>query len=425
MKVVVIGGGVIGLCAAHALAQAGAEVTVVERDRCGQAASLGNAGWVAPVLSAPLPAPKVMGQSLRWMLKPDSPLLIRPRLSPSFMAWCWRFWRNSSPRPHRAGLEAILALNRQTLELFDELQANGVEFEMHSTGLVFVGLTEKVLSEELRVFSELQQAGYAGETESLDRKALDVFEPALSDAVAGGLHAKQERYVQPETFTRGLVDRLARIGVRLLEDSEVRGLSRRGRWRVRTSDEEELGADRVIVAAGAWTGQLLAPLGVRIPLEAAKGYSVTAIGRGTRPRHALYMLEAKVGCSPFQGAVRLAGTLELAGIDLSLNRRRIAAVVRAASTYLRDWQPEGVELEWAGLRPLMPDGLPVIGAVPGHDGLYVATGHGMLGVTLAPATAAALTPLILEGRLPPVLEPFRADRKWRSGHAGHRRWGEG
>jgi D-amino-acid dehydrogenase len=197
--------------------------------------------------------------------------------------------------------------------------------------------------------------------------------------------------------------------VSLLENNEVRGLSRRGRWRVRTS-VEELEADGVVIAAGAWTGRLLAPLGVGIRLEAAKGYSVTAIGRGTRPRHALYMLEAKVGCSPFQGAVRLAGTLELAGIDLSLNRRRIGAVVRTASTYLRDWQPEGVELEWAGLRPLMPDGLPVIGAVPGHDGLYVATGHGMLGVTLAPATAAALAPLILEGRLPPVLEPFRADR---------------
>jgi D-amino-acid dehydrogenase len=282
MRVLVIGGGVIGLCAAHALAQAGAEVTVVERDRCGQAASLGNAGWVTPALSAPLPAPKLMGQSLRWMLKPDSPLLIRPRLSPSFMSWCWRFWRNSSPGRHRAGLEAILALNRRTLELFDALRANGVEFEMHSTGLVFVGLTEKVLSEELRVLSELGQAGYAGEIEALDRKALDLFEPALSDAVAGGLHAKDERYVRPETLTRGLAERLARIGVSLLENNEVRGLSRRGRWRVRTS-VEELEADGVVIAAGAWTGRLLAPLGVGIRLEAAKGYSVTAIGRGTRP----------------------------------------------------------------------------------------------------------------------------------------------
>ena len=409
MRIAVVGGGVIGLCAAHALAQAGAEVVVVERDRCGQAASLGNAGWVTPALSAPLPAPKVMGQSLRWMLTPDSPLLIRPRLSPSFLAWCWRFWRSSSPGRSRAGLETILALNRRTLELFDELRANGVEFEMHSTGLVFVGLTEDVLSDELRALTELGEAGYAGEIESLDRKALDLFEPALSDAVAGGFHAKAERYVRPETLTGGLTDRLAHMGVRLLEDSEVRGLSRRGRWRVRTP-HEELVVDGVVIAAGAWTARLLAPLGVHLPLEAAKGYSVTAVGRGTRPRHALYMLEAKVGCSPFQGAVRLAGTLELAGIDLSLNRRRIEAVVRAASTYLRDWQPEGVELEWAGLRPLMPDGLPVIGAVPGHDGLYVATGHGMLGVTLAPATAAALAPLILEGRLLPVLEPLRFDR---------------
>ncbi len=409
MKVLVVGGGVVGLCTAYALARAGADVTVVERDRCGQAASLGNAGWVAPVLSAPLPAPKLMGKSLRWMLKPDSPLLIRPRLSPSFLAWCWRFWRNSSPSRYRKGLETILALNRRTFELFDELRDSGVEFEMHSTGLVFVGLTEKVLSEELRVLSEVDKAGYSGDIEPLDRKALDVFEPALSEAVAGGFHAKADRFVQPETLTRGLADRLARIGVRLLEDTEVRGLARTGRWRVRTPDEE-LVADAIVVAAGAWTARLLAPLGVHIPLEAAKGYSVTAIGHGTRPRHALYMLEAKVGCSPFHDAVRLAGTLELAGMNLTLNRRRIEGVVRAASTYLRDWQPKGIELEWAGLRPLMPDGLPIIGAVPGHDALYVASGHGMLGVTLAPATATALAPLILEGRLPSVLKPFGFDR---------------
>jgi D-amino-acid dehydrogenase len=131
---------------------------------------------------------------------------------------------------------------------------------------------------------------------------------------------------------------------------------------------------------------------------------------GTRPRHALYLGEARVGCSPYETGVRLAGTLELAGMDLGHNRRRLDAVARAAARYLRDWRPELPQLEWAGLRPLPPDGLPLIGPVPGRAGLFVATGHGMMGVTLAPSTGAALAPLILEDRLVPELRPFRIDR---------------
>jgi D-amino-acid dehydrogenase len=149
---------------------------------------------------------------------------------------------------------------------------------------------------------------------------------------------------------------------------------------------------------------------VRIRQEAAKGYSVTAEGEGTKPRLPLYFGEAKVGCSPFDGGVRLAGTLELAGIDLSVDRRRLDAVARSASTYLRDWRPVRPQLEWAGLRPLPADSLPLIGRAPGHPGLFVATGHGLLGVTLAPATGAALVPLVLEDRLVPELEPLRLDR---------------
>jgi D-amino-acid dehydrogenase len=173
--------------------------------------------------------------------------------------------------------------------------------------------------------------------------------------------------------------------------------------------EGEFAAEQVVVANGVWSAGLLAGLGVHIPLEAAKGYSVTAVGSGTRPRHALYLTEARVGCSPFKEAVRLAGTLELAGIDLSLNERRVAAIVRAASAYLRDWRPEDLELEWAGLRPLTPKGLPLIGAVPGFSNLYLATGHAMLGVTLAPATGEALAPLVLDDRLVPELTPFALD----------------
>jgi D-amino-acid dehydrogenase len=411
MRVLVVGGGVIGLCTAYSLRRAGAEVVVVERDRCGQATSRGNAGWVTPGLSAPLPAPGVIPRSLLWMAKPDSPLLIRPRLRPGFLLWCWRFARSCSRARHRAGLEATLALNARTLELYDRMRADGVEFEMHADGLVFAALSERELAHEEAALDELRRAGYRGSTQTLDGDRLRALEPALSERVRGGFYAPAERHVRPETLMRGLAEALRRAGVETVEGAAVEGVERRnGGWRVRTPGRD-LSAERVVVCAGVWSRSLLERLGVRLALEAAKGYSVTAAANGLRPRHPLYLLEAKLGCSPFEGAVRLAGTLELAGLELSLNRRRLEAITRAAASYLREWTPAGPELEWAGLRPLAPDGLPYIGRVPGTPGVYAATGHGMLGVTLGPATGEALVPLVLEDVVPPELEPFRLDRR--------------
>jgi D-amino-acid dehydrogenase len=413
VKVVVVGGGVIGLCCAYALRRAGAEdVTVIDRGRFGQGASLGNAGWVTQSLSAPIPGPGVMAQALRWMGKPDSPLLLKPRVRRSFLLWCWSFWRSCSPERYRAGLRATLALNARTPDLFDELQAEGVEFEMHSTGLLLAALSEYALRDYRTMAQELEAAGYRGELNVLGPDVLRDFEPALAEAVVGGLYAPSDRFVRPESLIDGLVDHLRQAGVEMIAQTEVQSLVPRragsSGWRVVTS-VGEMHADRVIVASGVWSAALLAKLGVRIRLEAAKGYSVTASGSGTRPQHPLYLTEAKVACSPFAGGVRLAGTLELGGLDTSLNRRRLDAVVRAASVYLHDWTPEGLQLEWAGLRPLTPDGLPLIGAVQRLANLYLATGHGMLGVTLAPATGEALATLVLEDKLVPELVPFAPD----------------
>jgi D-amino-acid dehydrogenase len=408
--VTVVGGGVIGLACAWYLQRGGADVVVLERDRVGQAASRGNAGWITPGLSNPIPAPGVMAQALRWALEPESPLLLRPRLDPAFLAWCWRFWRMSRRAPYLEGMRALLALNARTLELFDGLQADGVEFEMHADGLLFLFLSDEALTEELDVLHELEREGYAGEASVLSRSELQTLEPAVGGRVSGGIHAKLERHVRPETLTAGLAAAVRRGGGDVRESTEVHGIEHRGgSGRVRTVDDE-VNADRVVVAGGAWTAQVLARLGVRVRQEPAKGYSITAYGEGTKPRLPLYFGEAKVGCSPFDDGVRLAGTLELAGIDLSVDRRRLDAVARSAATYLEDWRPVRPDLEWVGLRPLPADSLPLIGRAPGHEGLFVATGHGMLGITLAPATGAALAPLVLEDRLLPELEPLRLDR---------------
>lgn len=368
-----------------------------ERDRVGSGCTLGNTGWVCPALSSPLPAPGVMGSALRGMLSGDSPVRISPFLGPGFLRWTWGFWRACSPSAYRAGLEATTALTRRSFALFDELREWGVEFEEHETGMVVAALTRKGLEEYDGMMRDAQGAGYEGAVELLGPEEARGVEPALSDAVVGALHAPSERYVRPESLAQGLADWLRANGAEVREGADVRSV-------------RELDADAVIVAAGAWSGQLLRSEGIRLPLEAAKGYSVTARGEGTLPRSAFYLAEAKVGCSAFGDTLRIAGIFDLTGLDLTLRRKRVEAIVRNALPYLRDWRPGEVELEWTGLRPYPPDGIPVIGRVPGRDGLWVATGHGRMGITLGPPTGELLAEAILDGAEPRELEPFRLER---------------
>jgi D-amino-acid dehydrogenase len=410
MKVAVIGAGAIGLACAYSLSGRGADVVVLERARVGEGCSFGNTGWICPALSAPLPAPKVMARALLGMLRRDSPLLVQPRLDRTFFSWSWEFWRACAPDRYRRGLEATVALNRRTFELFDALRADGARFELHKTGMVVAGLSEAGVDEYVEMVEGARRAGYDGEVEVVDGNELRRREPALAEAVVGGLVVPSERYVRPEDLTRALAELLSKRGIEIREAAEVEGLEpRSGGWALRTSGED-VHADRVVVAAGAWSGRLLSALGLRLPFEAAKGYSVTASGPGTPPRHALYLAEAKVGASPFGRSVRFAGIFDLTGIDSSLRRRRIRAILHTALPYLRDWRPEAVESEWAGLRPYPADGLPIIGPVPGRDGLYVATGHGRLGITLAPVTGEAVAELVLAGRTPAEIRPFGLER---------------
>ena len=396
MHVAVVGGGVVGLSCAFALRRGGADVIVYERGRVGEGCSRGNTGWICPGLSAPLPAPGVMGGALRGLLSRDSPLRISPLFGPAFLRWSWGFRRASSPERYHAALEATVALTKSAFADYDQLRDAGVEFEMHSTGMLVAALTEPGLDEYAAMLTEAEEAGYEGPVHVISGDEARELDPALSEAVIGGVHAPSERYVRPESVSAGLAAWLRANGAEVEENTAV-------------DDLGDLDADAVVVAAGAWSGELLGDS--RFPMEAAKGYSVTAKSSGTLPRHALYLSEGKVGTSSYAGdLLRIAGIFDLTGIDETLKRKRIDSIVRSSAVFLKDWEPEEIELEWAGLRPYPSDGLPVIGPVPGREGLYVATGHGRMGITLGPITGELLAQVILEGASPGELEPFRIER---------------
>jgi D-amino-acid dehydrogenase len=404
--VIVIGGGAVGLCVAEALTSRGGEVTVFERDRCGAGASAGNAGWITPSLAVPVPGPGVIGESLRWLVDPSGPLWIRPTLSPAMLAWIARFLASCARPSYQRGLVALQRAGVCAGPAFDRLAERGVEFEFHDQPLLYPAFEQSELEHLWRVAEELRGIGVADPLDRLSTTELLALEPALSDHVIGGLIAHGDHRVRPEVLCAGVQRALLAGGAEVFEDHPVDALIRDGSTWIVGSRSVMRRADAVVLAGGVASAPLLADVGIRLPIAAAKGYSRTYSSHPSGPRHALYLEAPKVAISVFEGAVRVSGTLELGARSLRLSDRRLAAITAAAREALPCWEMPSQPRDWAGMRSLSPDGLPFIGPVPGWDGIHLATGHATLGITLAPLTGELLAPLLLEGRRSDLLDAF-------------------
>ncbi len=399
---VVIGGGVIGICSAYYLARAGWDVTLVEKDDICAGSSYGNGGLVVPSHSVPLAAPGVWLKGLRWMLSPESPFYIKPRLSPELMSWLWRFRRFCNPEHVRRALPVLRDLSYASLALFRELAAiEGFEFGYHQDGALAVFRTEKGYEEGLKEARLLSEGGVA--TKILDAGAAGALEPGLAPGVVGGILFPDDAHLIPDAFVRGLAAIVERMGVRLRTGTEVLGFRRAGPRIVAVETTRgDLQAGEVVLAAGAWSPGLAAALKLRVPIQPAKGYSVTYRRPPGGPRLPLILGEARVGVTPMGETLRLAGTLELAGLDFSINRRRVNAIVRSAGPYLVGAGDLELLEIWRGLRPCTPDGLPIIGRSPRFENLILATGHAMIGVSLGPVTGKVVAQVA--GAEPPLAD---------------------
>ncbi|MEV6238640.1 FAD-dependent oxidoreductase [Lentzea sp. NPDC051838] len=410
--VVVVGGGVVGLSVAYYLASAGVPVEVVERSALGSGASWGNAGWVCLSHSAPVPAPGVARFALRSLGKPDSPLYLRPPLDSSFAVWLWRMWRSSTRAGFRRGYEAVTALNAPTFELFDELAAAGVETTLQRPGMVHAFLSVAEARHHLEVQRSMAPGNYAMPSDVTLGSSAVSLDPALSGRIQAAYLVEGEGVVDPVQLVGSLAQAVKNAGGQVRENVAVSGFSGGSRVQVVHTSEGDLRCSGVVVAAGMWSTELLTALGVRLSMQAGKGYSFT-VDLDPAPRHALYFGDRRVVASPMNGATRIAGTMELSGNNRNLDWRRVVAIARASRHYLGPWfdDPDDLPLRirdpWVGGRPFLADGLPVIDRTPRHDNVFVATGHGMLGVTLGPATGKALAEYFVSGRRPNVLDPFR------------------
>ena len=414
--VLVVGGGVVGLCVAYYLAAQGVPVEVVERRSVASGASWGNAGWVVASHSAPVPAPGVIRYAASSLGRPDSPLYVRPLPDPAFLRWLWRFWRSSSSSVFRDGYAAVAELNRPTFDLFDELAEAGVDTTLTRPGLVHAFLSTSQARHHLGVQRSMADGLYdlpEGVVTGDDAPSLD---PSLSSAVRAAYLVEGEGVVDPGRFVNALAEAVTKLGGRVNEKVEATGFRRTNGTVVAAQTETgEIPCSGVVVAAGMWSRALLRMLGHHLPLQAGKGYSFS-IELDPAPRHALYFGDKRIVASPIGGATRIAGTMELSGNNNDLDWRRIVAIARGSRHYLGPWFRHPDELvglirdPWVGGRPFLPDGLPVIDRLPDDQNVFIATGHGMLGVTLGPATGKSLTTYILTGHRPAALTPFTFTR---------------
>lgn len=406
-RVVVVGAGVIGLCSAWGLRRRGHDVLVLDGSASRESASWGNAGLIVPSLSAPVPGPGVPQLGLRSLLTPKAAFRMRP--APSLLPWLVAFTRHCTRTAHDHGTRATLELSRGVHPSFEALRASGVDVEVARDGLRFVGRSRWAVEDELSLLAPLSGYGYAVPTSVADADATRAAEPLLGPECTASAYLAGDGHLDPRDLVAKLETWLADNGVAVERDQRAVGFIQRGSavtgvvTECRTQE-----ADAVVVAAGAWSAPLLRTLGYRLPLQAGKGYSVS-VDLDDQLRAPLYLLEARVAATPMAGRTRLAGMMDLTGAGAAVAPRRLAALVDRSAAYLPTVAGATAQEQWAGLRPMTPDGLPVIGAVPGVGNAFVATGHAMLGVTLGPVTGEAVAGL-LAGEDNERLRPFRPAR---------------
>ena len=407
--ILIIGGGVIGVCCAHYLTEAGARVTLIERGDIAAGSSYGNAGLYVPSHSLPLAAPGALRAGLRWMLDPESPFYVRPRLVPDLWAWMFRFALASREGPMRRAIPILRDLSVASGVLLQELAAlEGFAFGYERRGLLTVFRSTQGLEHGAREASLLREFGLRAEV--VDAGRARELEPALREEVLGGVYFPDDAHMDPARFVRGLAQRLAGRGMRIYTNTKVLDFSTDGKRIVSVQTAQgEFRADQVVLAAGAWTPAVARDLRLNIPLQGAKGYSLTFPRPENGPSLPLMLGEARVAVTPMADRLRFAGTLELAGLDFSINQRRVHAIARAGREYLRVEQVGPAET-WAGLRPCTPDGLPILGRTRRYENLILATGHAMLGMALGPVSGQLVAQLA-EGLQPDIdLEPLRLER---------------
>ncbi len=410
LRIAVVGAGIVGVCVASYLRRDGHRVRLIDRDDPGEGTSKGNAGAISPGSCVPLAMPGTLAKVPSWLLDRDGPLVVRPAYFAKAAPWLLRFALAGRARGIAAIADALRALHGPTFDCYAPLlAAAGAGDLIRRSGCLVVYRSRQAFEASRREWDIRRARGVRVDT--LDAAQLRQMEPALSPALACGVFLPEHGYtVDPHRLVRALAERFAADGgeIRKAAARALRAGAGKGVELLTTDGATEV-FDKVVLATGAWSKALAATIGVDLPLESQRGYNVTLTDPGIAVRIPVASSEGKFYATPMQGGLRVAGTVEFAGLDAPPDYRRARRLLAQVRSIYPDVRTESFS-EWMGHRPCFPDSLPVIGPAPGAPDVVLAFGHGHNGMTSGPVTGRLVADIVA-GRTPPIdLRPYRAER---------------
>ncbi len=411
-KVIVAGGGVIGLCAAYYLNKSGHEVTVIDQGNLQHGTSFGNAGYVSPSHFIPLASPGIVAKGLQWMLSSTSPFYIKPRLDIDLIRWGLTFWKRSGKStmernvPH---LNNMLQLSRRlTAEMRDEM---GNHFHMQEMGCLMLYKSAATEKHEIELAHEA--AAFNIDTRVLSAKEVQEMEPEVQVDVRGGVLYPIDAHLHPGELMKTLHHHLESKGVVFQLNTSITGFEKNGRKVTKVlTDKGDFNGDEVVVATGSWLSDMLKDLEIDVLLQAGKGYSMTFEQVERNLRYPSILVDDRVAMTPMGGDLRMGGTMEISGIGSKMLIKRVESIFKAAKNYFPDLPvsfPTHDKI-WHGLRPLSPDGLPYLGRHSKYDNLVIAGGHAMLGISLAAGSGKLIDEIISGHSLSMDITAFGVER---------------
>lgn len=410
-KVIIIGGGIIGLCTAYYLHKEGHQVTIVDQSNSDTGASFVNAGYLSPSHIIPLASPGMIKKGLKWMFNPASPLYIKPRLDSDLLQWAWAFSKSCNAKHVEKSIPVIKDIAVLSQDLYDDIKYNeNFSFHYEKKGLLMFCQSDKVLDSELKTAYKAKKEGL--NVSEITNEELKKLEPNVNIQIKGAVYYKGDSHITPHEFMQEIKAYLEAVGVVFLMNETVIDIDIYNK-KISTliTNKQLLKANEFVLAAGSWSHLLSKKLGLKLLLQAGKGYCINST-QNTGITIPSILADVKIAVTPMHGFTRFAGTMEIAGINHNINKVRVEAIASGVSKYYSQIALTKAEKELAtsGLRPVSADGLPYIGKSKKCDNLTIATGHAMMGLSLGTATGKLVSEVISNKKTSLSLDPFHPDR---------------
>jgi D-amino-acid dehydrogenase len=411
-RVLVLGGGIIGLSTAWFLKEAGHQVTLIDRSRLIDGCSFGNAGMIVPSHFIPLAAPGMVEKGVRWMFNSRSPFFVRPRLSSDLIKWGLNFLRHANQEHVEKSAPSLKALSLLSKKIYQDWnQSMNFDFGYQERGLLMLFKDQHTGDEEVVTAEMANQIGI--EARLLNAVQVQALEPDVRLDALGGVYFPGDAHLTPRILVEHLIKELRESGVVIHESTEVTGFKvDQQKIRAIESTAGQIEFDQVVLAAGSWSGLLAKALRINLPMQAGKGYSFTLENVEKNIRVPSIFLEARVAVTPMGNNLRFGGTMEIVGVDERINMNRVQGIVDSIPHYYPDLKISmpAADKIWHGLRPCSPDGLPYIGRSGVLKNLVFATGHAMMGLSLAPATGKLVAELVNDQQTTIPIHAFAPER---------------